>query len=314
MNRYTLLGSLLAVPALALFLASVPGCSKPADKGTADKGTAAKGDGATSSSKGDTGGKGEGDKKGGKGEVVAVKATDAVVKGKVVYDGTPPVMPKIKAMDKHEDHAKCEAGPTHEQTWLVSKDGGVENTVVFLEPAAGGSFALEESQVKSYKHDGAIDQPFCVYEPHIVALFAAYKTADGKLHETGSKLFVKNSSGNISHNTKITGDERAGNAPFNKNIDPGSKDGIPVAIKYQRKPIDVACDKHTWMNAKVLTFDSPFFAVTDKDGNFEIKNAPSGVEVTVKIWHEGINFKDEGKQTLKAGENDLKTIKIKAAS
>src|SRR4051812_35569587 len=98
MRRFLPLGSLLAIPALALLLATVPGC--PAGKDTAkDKAVAAK-DGQPS---------GDGDKekgsKGGKGEAVAIKSTDASVKGRVVYDGKPPDMKPIKAIDSHGDKA-----------------------------------------------------------------------------------------------------------------------------------------------------------------------------------------------------------------
>ena len=36
------------------------------------------------------------------------------------------------------------------------------------------------------------------------------------------------------------------------------------------------CDVHPWMFAWVSVFDSPYFAVSDKDGKFAIKNVPPG--------------------------------------
>jgi hypothetical protein len=182
---------------------------------------------------------------------------------------------------------------------------------VSLVPADGKFFALEEKQVAKYKGAASIDQPFCLYEPHVLAMFAAYKTEDGKVHETGEKLMVKNT-GKISHNTKVSGDARK-NPTIDKNINPETKDGIPYDIAYQSAPIDISCTKHTWMSAKLVTFDHPFFAVTDKDGNFEIKNVPSGVEFTIKTWHEQSAPATE-KKTFSKGDNDVPTLKIKASS
>ena len=36
------------------------------------------------------------------------------------------------------------------------------------------------------------------------------------------------------------------------------------------------CDVHGWMNAYVGVLDHPYFAVTGKDGSFDLKNLPPG--------------------------------------
>jgi hypothetical protein len=38
----------------------------------------------------------------------------------------------------------------------------------------------------------------------------------------------------------------------------------------------VQCDVHNWMFAWVTIVDNPYFAVTDKEGKFTIKNVPPG--------------------------------------
>ena len=48
-----------------------------------------------------------------------------------------------------------------------------------------------------------------------------------------------------------------------------------VAFEYA-EIIHVKCDVHPWMSAWVGVFDNPFFAVTQDDGKFEIKNIPAG--------------------------------------
>ena len=243
MKRSTYLGSLLAIPVVVAILATIPGCPNAKDKDTPAKG-------------GEKAAQGDKDK-GKKREPFAVKTTDAVIKGRVVYDGTPPTPAKLK-IDDHADKALCHQGPVTDPTWLVGKDNGVENVVVFLEPPAGKFFALDAKKAESYKEEPWIDQPYCVYQPHIVVMFSLYRTEDGKEHETGEKLLVKNS-GKISHNTKISGDPEV-NVQRSEPINADNTKGVPFTIGYEPQPIGIACDKHTWMTAKIRTFDHPFFA------------------------------------------------------
>lgn len=299
MKRFHLAG-LLALPALAVALTVVPGCSKDTTTKKTETTTTAKSDGKGG---GDKGAEAKADA-GGKGEAITAK-TDGVIKGKVMYKGPPLTPEQIKAMADHADAKICLAGTEQEkidQTWLISKDGGVANVVVFLQPTGGQHFKVTDAEVaEAKKNQPAIDQPHCAFVPHIVAMFPAYKDEKGKLHETGQKLLIKNS-GEASHNTKIAGDPLK-NPEFNQNL--GPKQDIAHDIKYQKKPLSVACDKHPWMNAKILTFDQPYFAVTNKDGTFEIRNVPSGVDLNVMIWHEAKGEQKAETKAFKAGENDL---------
>jgi hypothetical protein len=301
MRRRFYLGSLLAVPAVVVMLATIPGCPSKEGKSLPPP----------QGSKGGPEVKEAAAPKAGGGEAFVAKSTDATIKGRVVYDGTPPVMGEIKQIASSGDKEACHAGPefTHkEQTWIVGKDHGVANVVVVLEPPSAKFFALDKAEADKYKgkEKAVIDQPFCVFEPHVVATFAAHKDADGKTHDTGATLLIKNS-GKISHNTKSPGNGKVNG--FNIAANPGKDDEIK--IKFQKTPMQIACDKHNWMSAVMMTYDHPFFAVTDKDGNFEIKNAPSGVELTLKTWHEAATEATE-KITPKAGDNDVKDLKVKA--
>jgi len=53
------------------------------------------------------------------------------------------------------------------------------------------------------------------------------------------------------------------------------------------------CNVHPEMSGYVVIVPTPYFAVTDKDGNFEIKNVPAG-KYTLKTWSE------EGKPSTQA--------------
>ena len=49
--------------------------------------------------------------------------------------------------------------------------------------------------------------------------------------------------------------------------------------------VDIFCSIHTRMSCIVLVLENPFFAVTDKNGTYEIPNLPAGT-YKLKAWHE----------------------------
>jgi plastocyanin len=55
------------------------------------------------------------------------------------------------------------------------------------------------------------------------------------------------------------------------------------------------CNVHPEMSGYVVVVATPYFAVTDKDGDYEIKNVPAG-KYTIKTWSE------DGKPTTQAVE------------
>ncbi len=49
--------------------------------------------------------------------------------------------------------------------------------------------------------------------------------------------------------------------------------------------VELLCNVHHEMRSYILVLQNPFFAVTDKNGNFRIENVPAG-NYTLKVWHE----------------------------
>lgn len=47
----------------------------------------------------------------------------------------------------------------------------------------------------------------------------------------------------------------------------------------------ILCNVHPEMEAYIVVVQNPYFSVTDKDGNFTIKNVPPG-KYTLKVWNE----------------------------
>lgn len=265
----------------AVCLALVSGCGGGAKDDSEDGPPRAK----TGSSGGTTGGK-----------KTVVKAGDGVIKGKIVYDGAPPGCALIPETQKTEG---CKAPADHpdncDQKWIVSKDGAVKDVLFFLKAGSGQSF-----EPGSGKSAAEIDQPYCAFVPHVVAL------------QAGQKLLVKNSA-STSHNTKILGNP-AKNPPSSVTLKPSGSQSFD--LKPESGPIDIVCDVHPWMKAKAWVFDHPYSIVTGEDGTFEIKNVPNDVKITLVGWHDGAGYFHGGEKgteiTLKKGETlDLKVIKIK---
>ena len=49
--------------------------------------------------------------------------------------------------------------------------------------------------------------------------------------------------------------------------------------------LNVKCDKHKFMQGYLVAFDHPYFAITNKTGQFRIVDVPPG-RWTITVWHE----------------------------
>ena len=177
------------------------------------------------------------------------------MRGIVTLAGKPPVMAMIANQPCHSG-----AGPLREETVVADESGHLQNVIVFLEdppPAPPGQ------NLPSI----VLDQVNCRYVPHVLALRAGQT-----LHVTTSDPTLHNVHGTCTAND-----------PFNfALVAPGqSKD-----LNFQQPELfPIRCDVHSWMKAYVQVFSHPFFAVTDKNGVFEIENVPAG-SYTLAAWQE----------------------------
>ncbi len=167
------------------------------------------------------------------------------------------------------DSAICSAQSIPNETLLVGKGGGIANVFIYLEedPRDSDDEKLPLEAV-SFVNVG------CQFKPHALVV------------RTGQKIHVTNADP-IKHNT-LTSPEF--NDSINKMVEPKDPAGLSLVYDQQEpKPVLVKCTIHSWMKAYHLPLDHPFVALTDKDGNFEIKNLPSG-KYKFKIWHESNGF------------------------
>ena len=193
------------------------------------------------------------------------------IKGRVTFDGTPPQPAVLQAVGKAEkDPEICAKTAPIVAEKLVVNSGtkGVKNAFVYLQrPTAVNEEAKKEALAKHPE----FDQKNCTYIPHALAVM------------TGETVTIK-SSDPTNHNVNF----QLKNLNQNPLIAPGTtKDITPDSP--ERAPGPVSCSIHPWMLAYWLVLDHPYFAVTDENGNFEIKNAPAGTQKVV-VWQEAVGY------------------------
>jgi hypothetical protein len=102
--------------------------------------------------------------------------------------------------------------------------------------------------------------------------------------------------------------------------------GEPVKYTFSTEeaiPVKVGCNIHPWMGGYVVARKDPYAAVTDKDGNFTIKDLPAGKPLEFRLWQESAGYlknatfkggktdsRGSFKVTIKPGENNLGDIKV----
>ncbi len=201
------------------------------------------------------------------GTALAKGSGSGVIEGKVIYVGKRKLRNKKKLITK--DKEVCGRGFKIDQVYVISKDGGVKNAVVFVEGVRGDT-----------KRSARIVQEKCEFQPRVVAL------------TTGSVLEIEN--------RDATKHEANGVQDFETIFQLSQpKKGMVDKVKLTKPGVvEVTCNIHGWMKAWAVVVDSPYFAVTDKEGKFKIVGLPPG-NYKIKVWHEGLGEKS---MTVKVSE------------
>jgi hypothetical protein len=216
------------------------------------------------------------------------------IKGQVVLDGDIPAPVTIN-VDKDQEHCLSK-GPIHTETWVVNpKNKGVRWAYAWLLPTPDPDDPAKKKEMpihpklREVPTDPVVmDQPCCRFEPHALAM------------RQGQTWIAKNSAP-IPHNVHWAGGFKN---PGNNIIIPPSNDIKVSDLVANIYPVSVKCDIHGWMQAWIRVFDHPYFAVTDENGDFEIKDAPAG-QYNLVVWHE-----DAGWRNVKRLEINGKKVAI----
>ncbi len=203
------------------------------------------------------------------------------IKGKVVFNGTPP--PKRKVVPT-KDREVCGSGIREVDLILVGPDKGVGEAVVYLAKVEKGKPWPKPAKVPE------IDNRKCDFVPHVQVI------------QPGD--FVVVNSDPVLHNTKSFFDRTP---VFNLAL-PNQGQRITRQIK-RTGVMRVECDAHGWMLAWVYVADNPYYAMTQKDGTFTITDVPPG-NYTLVAWQE-FTGPVEMPVTVKAKEATTTTVELK---
>jgi len=157
------------------------------------------------------------------------------------------------------------AGRANEIKGKVSVQGikTAENIAVYVDVIADKKFDAPKDHI-------VIDQRKMAFLPHVVAVQQGTTVEFLNSDPVGHNVYWPSVSGNkkLAHNlgTWPKGEKK----PFQFN-------DLGVA--------SLLCNVHPEMSGYVVVVPTPYFAVTDKDGNFEIKNVPAG-KYTLRTWSE----------------------------
>lgn len=208
------------------------------------------------------------------------KGAWSTVKGQIVYPASKPV-PERKKLDVSQDKAHClSKGDILDESLIVNpKNKGIKNVVVWLRPDDKNPKSklpadkVHPSDAQRKPATVSIDQPCCMFINRITVA------------RVGDTIVAKNSAP-VAHNFFWTS---ANNGEFNVTVPKESEWKMPQALVAEASPIQFKCTIHPWMSGYVRVFDNPYYAVTDDNGNFEIKNAPVG-KFRMVVWQEKAGF------------------------
>ena len=168
-----------------------------------------------------------------------------------MLDGT---APKNEAIKMNADPVcvkrEHDAADRRKPTWSAATASRSANVFVYVKDGLGNY--VFDTPTEPAK----IDQKECRYHPHVFGM------------RVGQPLEIVNSDPTL-HNIHAM---PKGNAEFN-NGQPIQ--GMKMTHTFDKPEVMVPfkCDVHGWMNAYVGVLDHPYFAVTDKDGKFELQGA-----------------------------------------
>lgn len=200
-------------------------------------------------------------------------ATAAVVTGTVMFSGA---VPKPVEIDMSADPA-CKGQNASEQ--IVADNGKLENVFVYVKQGLGTGSVFAPQDV-------VVRQKGCRYVPHVIGVMAGqtvrFENADEAMH-------------NIHPMPRSNQEWNTAQPPR----------GNPLVRTFQNPElmIPVKCNQHPWMKMYVNVAANEFFAVTVRDGSFELKGLPPGT-YTIAAVHETLGEQD---QQVTVGPKETRT-------
>jgi hypothetical protein len=212
--------------------------------------------------------------------VVVDPSTAGSISGTVRLDGAPPV---FKPINMSAEAACVQANPSAVVPPIVvtGAHGALASVVVYVKSGLGSyRFDIPSTPV-------VLDQKGCMYEPRILAVMTRQPY---EVHNEDQTIH------NVHPMPRV-------NRPWNKS-EPVGDPPIEANFTKPELAIPIACNIHPWMRAYMFVFADPYFAITPKTGEFELKGIPPGTYV-IEAWQERFGRQD---QTVTLGPKESKTL------
>ena len=184
------------------------------------------------------------------------------ISGTITLKGTPPPEKEITPIKTDPNCGKLYTEAPKTRFYAVGAKGELADVFVTLQGISGKSTGASAPPA-------LLDQKGCLYVPYVMAI------------QTDQKLLARNSDP-VAHNVHPS-PAVAGNKEENKMQVPGGPD---LTFSYPKPELflKVLCNIHTWMFSYICVVDHPYFAVTDNEGKYTIKNVPDG-KYTLAAYH-----------------------------
>lgn len=201
----------------------------------------------------------------------------ATLRGRFTLQGDPPPRYPLTVDKDMQVCAPAGRQTLSEEIVVDSATRGIKDIVIFLADRnyRDGDPAWEHPDYAAQRDaELEFDQKQCIFLDHMFVM------------RSMQSLRILNSDP-VGHNTKLDATGRAaqlnvtipanGYAPYR----PGGE---------SPEPFPVSCSIHPWMSARMLVRESPYNAVTQADGTFEIARVPAGVPLEFRVWQERSKF------------------------
>ncbi len=208
-------------------------------------------------------------------------ATAASISGQVRFAGKPG-NPIVVNMDQDPECSKLyKDGRRPDEVIAVSGEGSLANAFVYVKSG------LEDKRFATPASTAAIDQKGCWFQPRVIGM------------QAGQQLEVTNSDP-VTHNIHPLPQN---NREWNHSQAPQE---APLKHRFTQPEvmIRVKCNVHKWMRAWIGVLPHPYFAVTGKDGAFQLQGLPPG-KYTIAVWHEKLGTLEQSVSVAPAASQQL---------
>jgi len=166
---------------------------------------------------------------------------------------------------------------------ISGKVSGVSgSSVVYVDTIAGKTFPAPSDKP-------VIDQKGLMFQPHVAVV------------QQGTTVEFLNSD-KVAHN--VFWPSISGNKKLGHNLGTWPQ-GEKRAFKFDNPGVvTLLCNVHPEMAGYLVVSPTPYFAETDKEGNYKIDNVPDG-SYNVVAWHEGAKTQTKPVQVSGSGKQDF---------